>query len=157
MALSRRPATDLDVDSARRVHHLAYREVVEHQFGTWDLGRQDAYFANAWSDRSHEILEWHGEVCGYCTIEFGTSRVNVHELVVHPRYQNLGVGTAILRETLLTARDLGLPVYLQVLRDNRAAVLYERLGFEEYAQTALQSGHAQSVARVTWPVSILSR
>ena len=31
-----REATESDREYARRVHHLAYREIVERQFGEWD-------------------------------------------------------------------------------------------------------------------------
>lgn len=139
MALTWRPATAADEEFARRVHHLAYRDVVQSQFGEWNEGQQDAYFRDAWPRRPHEIVEWDGKPCGYVAVEFSATRADIHELVLHPEYQNQGIGTAILGETISRARALDLPVYLQVLRENRAAGLYERLGFEEYDQTLTHS------------------
>lgn len=136
VTLTLRPAAAADQEYARRVHHLAYREVVERQFGEWDEPQQDGYFERGWPGHDHEIVEWHGERCGYAAIEFGAARADIHELVLHPDYQDQGIGTAILRQTVLHARELDLIVYLQVLRENRAAGLYERLGFEEYDNTA---------------------
>lgn len=49
MKFGRRPATDADTEFARGVHHLAYRNVVERQFGEWDVVRQDQFFANDWA------------------------------------------------------------------------------------------------------------
>ena len=82
------------------------------------------------------MIEWNGEPCGYTRVEFWATRTEVHELVLLPDHQNRGIGTAILRQTIARANELGVPICLQVLRENRAAVLYERLGFEEHGQTA---------------------
>ncbi len=117
------------------MHHIAYRDVVERQFGGWDDSQQDAYFESTWPQHDHEIVEWDGEPCGYVAVEFGATRVELHELVLDPAYQNRGIGTTIVIDTVTRARQIGLPSFLQVLRENRAARLYERFGFEEYEQT----------------------
>ena len=135
MALRRRPADPTDEGFAREAHHAAYRDVVERQFGPWDGDQQDRYFAGAWTAHEHEIIELDGQPCGYVRIEFGPARVDVHELVIHPSRQGRGIGTTILRQTIERADQLGLPVHLQVLRENRAAELYERMGFREHDRT----------------------
>lgn len=134
--LTRRPATPEDKEFARLVHHLAYHEVVLHQFGRWDEREQDAYFAAAWPKHDHEIVEWNGEACGYVAVELGCRRVDVHELVLHPDHHNRGIGTTILLEAVSAAGSLGASVHLQVLHANRAVALYERLGFEQSGETA---------------------
>ena len=135
MVVTRRPTTAADRVFARRVHHLAYRDVVERQFGRWDEGEQDAYFETAWPKHEHEILEWDGEPCGYLAVEVDAAKVIIHELVLHPDHQNRGIGTAVLLETVSLGRDLGVPVHLQVLQESHAGRLYERLGFEECGRT----------------------
>jgi ribosomal protein S18 acetylase RimI-like enzyme len=40
-----------------------------------------------------------------------------------------GIGTALIREVLVAAAEDGIAVQLQVLRNNRAIRLYQRLGF----------------------------
>ena len=137
MDLGRRAATRDDQAFARRVHHQAYRGVVEQQFGRWDEAEQDAYFDRAWEQHAHDMLEWGGSACGYAAVELGRTAVDVHELVVHPEYQGRGIGTHVLTETVDQARRLGLPVRLQVLLENdRAARLYERIGFRGCGTTA---------------------
>lgn len=136
VGLTRRLASPGDYAFVRQVHHLAYREVVERQFGEWDEQQQDGFFDGAWPHRDHEIIEWDGEPCGYAAVEYGAARADIHELVLHPDYQGRGMGTAFLHQTISRANELGVRVYLQVLRENRAGDLYERLGFEEYGQTA---------------------
>ncbi len=136
MEHQRRKAVPDDQPVARRVHHLAYQEVVERQFGRWDEEEQDAYFDNAWPLHEHDMLEVDGATLGYVAIEFGTDAVDVHELVLHPSYQGRGIGTRLLNETVDQARRLRLPVRIQVLlKNDRAARLYQRLGFGDYGVT----------------------
>ena len=134
--LVRRPAALADTDFARNAHHAAYRDVVVQQFGEWDESRQDDFFANDWAGASFEIIEVAGEPCGYVAIESRDGGVHVRELVVLPEYQNRGIGTAVLESAIATAEASAVPVVLGALHANRAAVLYRRLGFEEFDRTA---------------------
>ena len=51
------------------------------------------------------------------------------EIQILPEYQGNGLGTKILEEQIQYAKSLGLPLRLQVLRENKAQQLYLRLGF----------------------------
>jgi hypothetical protein len=42
--LQRRLASLADAEFGRNVHHRAYRDVVEQQFGAWNTAAQDAFF-----------------------------------------------------------------------------------------------------------------
>ena len=44
MNVTRRPAREPDTEFARQIHHLAYRDVVERQFGPWVEADQDNFF-----------------------------------------------------------------------------------------------------------------
>jgi ribosomal protein S18 acetylase RimI-like enzyme len=135
--VERRPATLDDQALCRTIHHRAYRDVVERQFGQWDEAQQDEYFDDAWQQHGHDILVWGGSTCGYVAIEFGPETVVVHELVVDPDHQDRGIGTQVLLTTIDQARRHGLDVTLQVLHENRrAARLYERLGFADDGTTS---------------------
>jgi ribosomal protein S18 acetylase RimI-like enzyme/mannose-6-phosphate isomerase-like protein (cupin superfamily) len=130
--VERRPATSDDQALCRTIHHRAYRDVVERQFGGWDDAQQDGYFDAAWRQHGHDILMWGGRPCGYVAIESGPEEVVIHELVVDPDDQNRGIGTHVLLATIDHARRRGRDVTLQVLHENRrAARLYERLGFAD--------------------------
>ena len=49
-----------------------------------------------------------------------------------PAHQGQGIGTHLVEQFLVEARDLGLPARVVVESDNpRAQALYERLGFVE--------------------------
>ena len=135
MEISRRPATEADLDLARRIHHDAYRDAVERQFGRWVESEQDRFFAAGWADASHEIVLCDGEPCGYVCIEERADDVHVRELVIRPELQGRGIGTALLGQAIERARGRGVPVRLGTFHRNRAAGLYRRLGFRETGRT----------------------
>jgi ribosomal protein S18 acetylase RimI-like enzyme len=137
MDVARRMATTDDEALARRMHHAAYRDVVERQFGYWDEAEQDSHFARAWNEHDHDILQCADTPCGYAAIELCRHAIVVHELVLHPDFQGQGIGTQVLLETIRRAQSLDVPVRLKVLHANdRATRLYERLGFRERGTTA---------------------
>ena len=135
MKFSTRPATVEDTLYAKSAHHLAYREVVERQFGSWDEADQDARFASDWQLERFVMLIVDGQTCGYARTETLPDEISVVELVVHPRFQNRGIATMFLRQIKEKANTLGLPVRLGTFTKNRALVLYQRLGFREFDRT----------------------
>jgi ribosomal protein S18 acetylase RimI-like enzyme len=133
---TRRIARDDDAEVARRMHHAAYRDVVERQFGVWDEQRQDEFFADDWRSALFEMLSIDGEPIGYCAIEDRPEDIHVRELVIDPMHQGRGIGTALLRDTLDVARREQKPVVLGTLHANKAIELYTRLGFRQIESTA---------------------
>ena len=84
-----------------------------------------------WSGGSFEVIEYDGVACGYVSVEDLPGDVHVREIDVDPSFQGPGIGTAVLRSAIEHARTRGVPVVLGTLHENRAAVLYRRLGFVE--------------------------
>ena len=133
--LQRRLASPTDAEFGRNVHHQAYRDVVERQFGAWNVAAQDAYFRDGWSAAAHEIVECDGVPVGYVSVEDRSDLVHLRELVLLPELQNRGIGTALLRQVMTQAQERGVPVQLGTLHANRAAALYRRVGFREIGRT----------------------
>jgi ribosomal protein S18 acetylase RimI-like enzyme len=140
MEVSRRVALPSDTEFARTVHHRAYRDVVERQFGAWDNTLQDTFFAGDWAHGGFDILLCDGGTCGYVCVEEHAEHVLVREIVVAPEFQGRGIGTTVLRQVMERARALGVPVVLGALHLNRAADLYRRLGFRENGRSATHTG-----------------
>jgi len=135
MNITTRPATNADKEFARVVHHLAYREVVERQFGPWDESDQDQRFASDWDAGRFELLICDGAVCGYTSVAIHPDQISVRELVIHPKFQNRGIGSTFLRQIMAKGKALGIPVRLGTFPLNRALALYQRLGFREFDRT----------------------
>ena len=126
-----RPATVLDTEFARSVHHAALRDVVCRQFGLWDELAQDKYFADGWQPGLFQIVLYEGDRCGYLRVETRADQLMIHEINLHPDVQNRGIGTSLLQDVLAASSKGRKPVHLQVLRENKAAGLYRELGFTE--------------------------
>ena len=131
-----RSATAADTEFARQVHHQAYREVVERQFGPWREAEQDQFFEADWRDARFEIILADGEPCGYVAIQHREDDLHVRELVILPACQGKGIGSRILQDVIAQARQRRVPVRLGTFHQNRAVALYRRLGFEEVGRTA---------------------
>lgn len=63
------------------------------------------------------------------------STLYLGQLYLAPSSQNCGIGTAILRELIDKALASGKSLTLDVMKNNRSRVLYERLGFQVIAQS----------------------
>ena len=62
--------------------------------------------------------------------------VEVGEIQIAPEYQNNGIGTRLLRDTIARAHTDGKKVVLSTgLKNRRAFELYLRLGFRHIGQT----------------------
>ncbi|MEO6292842.1 MAG: GNAT family N-acetyltransferase [Burkholderiaceae bacterium] len=51
-----------------------------------------------------------------------------------PEFQNLGIGSKLLLQEALRAAEMGKQLHLKVIKINPAKKLYDRLGFEVFAE-----------------------
>ncbi len=147
MIISKHQATEADREFARSVHHRAYRDVVERQYGLWDVAAQDQFFDAAWSADDYQIVLCDAVRCGYCCVENRNDEILIRELVIDPDFQCLGIGTRILQDVLNDSTARSVPVRLQTQILNRATALYRRLGFRESDRTdthVLMEWHPQN-------------
>ena len=119
----------------RQVHHLAYRDVIVRQFGQWNEALQDVVFEKSWISLSLQIIEADGRNVGCFSRKIDHGYITINEIELLPQFQKREIGTQLLKQQLDEARHLNLPVRLQVLRENLACKLYERLGFKTYDKT----------------------
>lgn len=130
-----RPAVATDRELLRRIHHLAYRDVVTRQFGAWDEVAQDGWFDQSLAEAEFSVVEDGGESVGAVGITELPERLFLAELQILPEHQGRGLGTAVLKTVLARASQIQKPIVLRVLHMNRACSLYERHGFVVTGQT----------------------
>lgn len=129
-----RPATNLDYDWLRRLHHATMRESVEHIWG-WDEAEQDEYFRAHFDPSRLQIIVLEGQDVGAVEVERRPDAIVLANIQIVPESQNRGIGSALIRDLQRQAQSVGVPVTLQVNRVNRAREAYERLGFVQTGET----------------------
>ncbi len=89
--------------------------------------------------RSHfdsgQIIELAGEAIGLLKVVRETGTWTVVQVQMLPAWQNQGVGTRLIAETIADASKVGAEVVLSVLKVNKARRLYERLGFSVISES----------------------
>ena len=129
MEISRRLATESDKPFLWEANRQAYRDVVMRQWGQWHDEIQEGNFNEKWEQADFEIVEFAGEPIGAIWVTDEGEYFRLRELFLLPDHQGKGIGTQLVEQELARARRLHKPLRLRVLRENRAHVLYERLGF----------------------------
>jgi len=131
-----RPATAADYQWLWELKRLTMRPYVEQTWGSWDDSTQEAFFRRNFSSETVQIITVDGQNAGLLNVEREPNGIFLANLQIHPSFQNRGLGTAVLQTVMGSAKALRIPVRLQVLRVNSAALrLYSRLGFVTYQET----------------------
>ncbi len=117
------------------------------QFGEWNEELQDQFFEDGWSKgiiRQIVVIDGvDGGVVQRVIRESREDELFLSELQLLPQFQRRGIGSGIIRQLQSEAKSRGLPLRLQVLRDNQAQRLYERLGF-------IVMGETDTVVKMKW-------
>lgn len=90
--------------------------------------RCDAYTQNH-PDASDLVVEQEGERIGRVILAGDNGALHLVDIALLPAARNRGLGTALIRNIQELARARNCPVILYALVGERAAPLYERLGF----------------------------
>jgi ribosomal protein S18 acetylase RimI-like enzyme len=128
------------VVSITRVKELSisqYDELV----GLWELAgisnpaRSDSFGAITHSLANNGTIllaKLDNNMVGSAWLTHDFRRLYIHHMAVLPEIQNKGIGTLLLKEALLIAKELGYQAKLEVHTDNHLAKhLYEKHGFTE--------------------------
>jgi ribosomal protein S18 acetylase RimI-like enzyme len=132
------PATQKDHPFIHRVHRLAYRAIIERQFGYWDEARQSDLVDCDLTTDCYEIVLWKNEPCGYFSYSDDSGRVHLINFAIHPKYQRRGIGGQILDKLKESARRKHLPLTLGAYKTNLGARrFYEKHGFRKSGETTV--------------------
>jgi GNAT superfamily N-acetyltransferase len=124
-----RPAAESDARFIYDLRAAGLREYVAQIWG-WDDEAQAARFRDAFDPDRYQVVVVGGRDVGALSVEWRAHEVFLADIEIAPEWRGQGLGTAIITDLVIWARQLGLPVALQVLNVSPARQLYVRLGFE---------------------------
>ena len=146
--LELRAAASHDRDFLWELHRTALRPAVEATWG-WDEAFQLQYFAEHFTTSDRLIVCVDGVDAGVLQFAVEGDHLLLASVALVPEHQGRGIGTDLVNMVLADGRRHNLPVRLQVLKVNRAKKLYERLGFEAYAESETHV-HMERVGGPEW-------
>jgi ribosomal protein S18 acetylase RimI-like enzyme len=97
--------------------------------GWWNESGQQSVVEVALKHEGTSIIVVDGLDAGWLHVIESADSIYLGQLYLAPSLQNRGIGTAIVRELRDKATQAGKAVTLDVMKNNRARSLYERLGF----------------------------
>jgi ribosomal protein S18 acetylase RimI-like enzyme len=108
----------------------------------WNAAQQEAFlqmqfraqqhhYRTQESDADHSIIMKDGREIGRIIVVRSDSEICLADIALLTEYRGAGIGIALIRGLFEEARESGKPVTLHVEKSNRAAGLYERLGFKK--------------------------
>jgi GrpB-like predicted nucleotidyltransferase (UPF0157 family)/GNAT superfamily N-acetyltransferase len=130
-----RPATNDDASFIYALRVAGLQPFVEEIWG-WDDDVQQARFTAMFDAVKYQIVVVAGEDVGALSVVWGEDQAFISDVEIAPAWRSRGLGTRIIGEVLDEAQARKVPVALQVLRNNPARRLYERLGFVVVGETA---------------------
>lgn len=119
-----RPATIADLDFLDNLHAVCLKAHVVKAY-PW----KPELFRQTFDPEIVRVILADDLAIGMLQVSESQHELYLGNILISPDYQNRGIGTAVIRKVLQRAETLGLPVRLQVLKQNRAINLYRRLGF----------------------------
>jgi GNAT superfamily N-acetyltransferase len=131
---SLRPATGSDRTFLFDLHRATMGAYVDATFG-WDDRAQEALFDESFAPNACQIIRVDNQDAGVLALETNDAEIWLGLIEIQPRFQGMGIGTAIVESVLQRGAETNKAVALRVLRvNNSARLLYERLGFVSYCE-----------------------
>jgi ribosomal protein S18 acetylase RimI-like enzyme len=138
MPVTLRPVASSDQDFLYQVYASTRRAEVS-AWG-WNEAQQDAFLRMQFMAQqrsyemqhpqaAHDIIMLDDEPIGRLLIERSDGEILLTDISLLNAYRGRGIGSQLITNLLDEADRTGAKVSLQVLKDNPAARLYERLGF----------------------------
>ena len=101
------------------------------------FNNQQNWYTTAYPDAQHQVILCDGQPIGRILVDRTPEFFLLVDIALLPEHQKQGIGTKYLRELLDESKRAGVPVRLQVLKNNPAQRLYERLGFVKTGEDEL--------------------
>ncbi len=93
---------------------------------------QRLHYRTHYADTHFDVIEHDGLPAGRLYLQQVSGQFRIIDIVLMPEWRNKGVGTAILKALMETARACGKDIDIFVEKFNPALAWYLRLGFREF-------------------------
>ena len=123
-----RPATESDCDFCYTVKKRALGQYVALIWG-WDETFQREFHRVDFEAVRPDIVVYQGIDIGTFEVVKNIDHFHLGEFYLLPQFQRQGIGSTLLQQVLNEATIEGLPVRLEVLKNNPVQSLYKRHGF----------------------------
>jgi ribosomal protein S18 acetylase RimI-like enzyme len=124
-----RPATRSDLGFCWPIYRDSMKPLTE-AVGPWDEAVQQKLIEEAVADAGTSILRQHEDDAGWLQVEETRHIVHLQQLFVLPAMRNRGLGTSLLTWMKERAERKRKDLTLEVMANNPARRLYDRLGFK---------------------------
>jgi ribosomal protein S18 acetylase RimI-like enzyme len=138
MTISLRPYRADDQDflfrlyASTRLHEIApfgWPEAQQEAFLRMQFTAQQRWYAMTFAQAEHHIVEQDGVAIGRLMLSHEKPAATLIDIALVPERRRLGIGSRLIQQLIQQCDEEKLTLRLQVLRDNPALRLYERLGF----------------------------
>ena len=129
-----RPATAGDLDFAWSLYR-ALMKPLTLELLAWNEPDQRRAVEEALARQGASVIVIREARCGWLYVNETPDEIYLGQLYLTPAWQSKGIGGAIIRDLGERAQQSGKRFTLDVMKNNRARVLYERLGFRVVAMS----------------------
>jgi len=145
-AVTRRPATDADLDFLRAVYEstraaelalVNWSEEQKRDFLDMQFHAQHKFYHENFPDAEYDILELDGNPVGRIYIDRRPTEIRLIDIALLPEYQNRRIGSSLILKLMEDSTKAKLPITLHVEVFNRAQELYHRLDFKRIRDDGL--------------------
>jgi ribosomal protein S18 acetylase RimI-like enzyme len=130
-----RPTTHHDVEFAWHLYRGLMKPLTEELL-EWDDALQRRFIERDLASGDASIITIEGQAAGWIQVRETEHRISILQLYLLPKFQSRRAGTSIIHELIARARQTDRHLVLEVMKNNRARRLYERLGFVVTGQSA---------------------
>ena len=123
-----RPAKNKDFDFTWSLYRDLMRPLTEELL-QWNESGQKAVIQEALAHEGTRIILVNGSNAGWLQVIDTSDELYLGQMYIQPALQNHGIGTTIVRDLCERAKTEGKHLTLDVMKNNRARVFYECLGF----------------------------
>ncbi|HYW72779.1 MAG TPA: GNAT family N-acetyltransferase [Pyrinomonadaceae bacterium] len=143
-SISLRPATDddqeflLDLYKSGRgddLRELGWDEPRITEFLEMQYEAHQNFLRDDYSNADDQIVLLEGLAVGHLSIEHRPNEIRLVDVSLLADHRNRGVGTLLVQQVQEQSAAAKRPLRVQVIRFNRAAGLFERLGFRRTSET----------------------